>query len=301
MQYCETCVTSHDSTKLFVRHYQASSQGDSRTLLLIHGMGEHGGRYDHVCRVAVEQGWNVIVPELRGHGLSGSVPMHVRDFRQYSADLSIIREHFGCPPEQMAILGHSLGALVSLRHAQLTEEPFRALVLISPLLAVKVRIPKTTVALGKLLTYVAPKTRFKSRVNPADTTRCQESLQRRAADPLIRQSVTAAWYFAMKAAMARAWNDSQAVRMPVLIMQAGEDRIVDPLAPEQWLRHTSSPDKTFRELSEHLHELLNEPDWPDTVNHIFGWLDKRFPALDEIPAQHAASTGTAFGTARAGL
>jgi len=285
MDYEEIVLTADDAAKLFVRNYQPVIGDSARTLIFVHGMSEHGGRYGHVARKFVEQGWQVIVPDMRGHGLSGGVPMHVDDFDQYNRDLEVIRQHFGRPPEQTAILGHSLGALLSIRYVQQQAGRVSAAVLLSPLLKVKVPIPWTTIALGKLLTFVAPRTRFSSTVDPKLTTRTQEIREQREKDTLIHDSVTAAWYFAMTATLRAAWDDAEKLRIPVLIMQAGSDGIVDPEAPERWLLLTGSCDRTFRSLDDHFHELHHEPSWEETIAHIQDWLDQRIPPAGQATQQ----------------
>ena len=282
MQYTETVLTADDSTELFVRHYLPATNKTSQTVMIVHGTSEHGRRYDHVARMFVEHGWNVIVPDSRGHGRSGGVPTHIRDFHHYILDLEIIQEHFHSSPRQTVMLGHSLGGLVALRYAQTFPNRLTALILLSPLLKVKVPIPLTTLALGKALSFVAPRTRFRSRVNSADTTRTQEAVAQRLKDPLIHRSVTAGWFFAMKSAMAAAWAEADRLKLPLLVMQAGQDRIVDPTVPEPWLKSAGSSDKTFRFFPEHFHELLNEPDWQDTADSILKWLQARIPQTQQV-------------------
>ncbi len=90
----------------------------------------------------------------------------------------------------------------------------------------------------------------------------------------------------MRAGLQSAWKAAGEVEMPLLILQAGADEIVDPQAPELWLRRVPSPDKAFRSFPGHLHELLNEPDWPITAGMISQWLDQRIacgPFSAELP------------------
>ncbi len=94
-------------------------------------------------------------------------------------------------------------------------------------------------------------------------------------DALVHRSVTARWFFAMRSGVQSAWKHANQIKVPILVLQAGADEIVDPKAPELWLENVPSPDKTFRPYPDHLHELLNEPDWPVTAGTIADWLDAR--------------------------
>lgn len=271
----ESVVPGHDATDLFVRHYRTHSEADPRTLFIVHGMSEHGERYDHVAQVAAARGWNVLISDLRGHGRSGGVPTHVSSFGQYVDDLSAVSRHFGLKPQSTAILGHSMGGLVTARWLQRDSEVAAAAVLTSPLLGISVPISPFTIALGKAASLVYPQARFKSRVDQSFTTRNEEVLQRRAVDPYNRRSVTAGWYFAMESAMKSVWSEATRILCPLLLMQAGDDHIVDPKASRPWFDTIASIDKSFHLFPEHYHELLNEPDWQQTAGSMMDWLDLR--------------------------
>jgi lysophospholipase len=112
-------------------------------------------------------------------------------------------------------------------------------------------------------------------------------LERRLNDALMQRSVTARWFFAMRAGLQSAWKAAGQLKTPILILQAGADEIVDPKASELWLRKVASQDTAFHSFPEHLHEILNEPDWPNTVSLISQWLGQRItpgqfsPRLEE--------------------
>lgn len=271
----EYYIESNDGVQLFVRKYFSLESEKTPTLLIIHGMSEHGGRYEHVARHFVDQGWNVIVPDVRGHGKSGGIPTHVSHFRQYCKDVDVISQFFELKPEQTALLGHSMGGLISIRYCQSYPNQVKALMLSSPLLGVRVHIPIYTIVLGKLISLVYPLYRYKSKVDECYTTRNGLILEKRMKDPLIHRSVTGGWYFAMKDALKKAWKKAPELTLPILIVQAGDDYIVDPYAPEPWMAQTSSKDKQFVFQKEHYHEVLNEIDWEETVSFMECWINSR--------------------------
>ncbi len=284
MELTETTIQAPDSTDLFVRHYRTvnglASHEPSRTVVIVHGMSEHGARYEHVAKRFVSEGWNVVVGDMRGHGRSAGVPTHVNNFDDYLDDLDQLWRHFQLRPERTALLGHSFGGLVSARFAQTRQNVMRVVVLMSPLMSLKVEVSPVTYALGKMASLLVPKTRFQNRIDPADTTRNQELLDRRADDPLMHRSVTAGWFFEMQRALKAVWREQDRIQVPVLAFQAGLDRIVDPTAVEPWLKNIGNEDTTFELFAEHFHELLNEPDWPETAGRILSWLDERIPAKE---------------------
>ncbi|MDA0806432.1 MAG: lysophospholipase [Planctomycetota bacterium] len=276
MKCTEFNVTANDSANLFVRSCTARpADRCGRTLVIIHGTSEHGGRYLHAAEAAVSRGWDVLIPDLRGHGRSDGIAVHIDRFDQYLQDLDTIWQYFELNPSRTAVLGHSFGGLVSIRFAETRASRLAALVPLSPLLGLRVKIDPLTYAIGRMMSVIAPTTRFQSKVPPEHTTRNAKALAKRASDPLLHRSVTASWFFQMKQALQDAHKDAPAIVIPVLAMQAGADLIVDPLAVEPWLEKTGSSDRTLKILDEHYHELLNEEDWQETLNELLNWLDSR--------------------------
>ena len=278
MQPREQIVKAFDGLDLLTRRYDPSpgdNNGCDRSLVIVHGASEHGRRYDHVARMFADRGWTVIVSDNRGHGLSGGVPMHVHRFDDYLRDLDTLLEHHHLNPQRTALLGHSFGSLICARFAQTRPDKLAALVMLAPLLRLAVEVNPLIVGWGKLVSLIAPRVRFTSRVNPRDTTRDLARLTERSADPLIHRSITCGWFFQMQAALRDVWAERSALRLPLLVVQGGADRIVDPEVAAPWLEQVPSHDKEFRLLDDHYHELHNEPDWLDILQAVAEWLEDR--------------------------
>jgi lysophospholipase len=284
MRASEAYLQADDGVELFVRRFEPLSRDADRSMVLVHGMSEHGQCYEHVARSAVARGWNVLVPDLRGHGRSGGEHIHVSDFGEYVADLKRIFDWGGLSSQKTVMVGHSMGGLISARFVQQYPDCVSALALLSPLLGVRVRVSPFTVALARILSIVRPKSRFRKRINPAHSSRNPDALSRGAQDPLIRQSLTAAWYFAMRSALQTVWDLAEQIACPLLVLQAGSDLIVDPAAPLAWLERVASTDKTLRILPDHFHELLNEIDWANTLADMLDWFEPRVLGYSEATA-----------------
>src|SRR5580693_8098929 len=105
MRFEEAFLKADDGTELFVRRYQPHSRDADRSVLLVHGMAEHGQCYEHVAESMVARGWNVILPDLRGHGRSGGDPIHVNDFGEYVSDLRRIFDESGLYSQNTVLVG----------------------------------------------------------------------------------------------------------------------------------------------------------------------------------------------------
>lgn len=288
MHVTETMIRPDTGHRLFIRFCHASGGPTARTLVLLHGACEHGERYLNFARWMTQRRWNVVLPDLRGHGRSGGIRTFVRDFSEYVDDVETVRTHFRLASDQTALFGHSMGGLVAVRHSQRFIGHFSSVALSSPLLQLKVPVPVAKIAVGRVVSLVAPQVRFKTEVNPHHATRNPDARDIRLHDPLGIRSVTAGWYFSMKRALRQAWSEASNFAHPVLIMQAGQDKIVDPDAPVRWLQQIASSDVRFHRRDEDYHELLNEPGWEETAHLLAEWLTRRLEAPAIVPFANAA-------------
>lgn len=270
-------VRATDGTRLFVRLYTPKRQTARRTLLWTHGVGEHGGRYEHIVERLTAVGWRIILGDLRGHGHSGGPRGHVSTFSQYADDLASLWSACECQPHSTALLGNSMGALVTIRAVQLGRVTPAAVVLLAPLLGVNVPIPGWLVRLGRFVVRFAPRARFRSRIDPNNMTQDPYFQQLRREDSLRQRYVTAGWYFAMNQALRAAHEEASKFHVPLLAMQGMGDATVDPEAVAAWVQQTSSPDRQVVLLPGQLHELLHEVEWAETLHHICTWLQQRVP------------------------
>ena len=292
MRAVEAYLQAEDGVGWFVRRFEPRTRDADRWLVLVHGMSEHGQCYEHVARSAVARGWNVVVPALPGHGRSGGEHIHVNDFSEYVADLRRIFEWGRLVSDKTVIVGHSMGGLISARFVQQFPYCVSAMALISPLLGVQVKVNPLTLALARVLSVVWPKSRFRKKIDPAYSSRNPAALLCGAQDPLIRQSLTAAWYFAMCVRSGRPGNWPSGLPARCWCCRPARTGLSTRSAPHAWLERVGSPDKTLRVLPDHYHELLNELDWANTLADLLDWLELR------IRQQAAAST--ALGTAALG-
>jgi lysophospholipase len=95
------------------------------------------------------------------------------------------------------------------------------------------------------------------------------------ADPLRVKVATARWYTELLGAQRRVLAEASRFRLPLLVVQAGDDRIVDPDLPERWVAATGSPDKRFRRWPGLYHEVMNEPEKRDVLGEIAAWIVER--------------------------
>lgn len=288
--------------------------GAGRTLFVQHGACGHGGQYLEFAEAAAARGWRVLLPDLRGHGLSGGRRVHVRDLDEYLSDFESIWRHFALDGLRTAIVAQSLGALIAVQHVagfspllrgsrrgsgpdeagpQATplgpplvrgEEEIRlakgkegcaALVLLSPFLGLRLKVSPVVYALGWILSAAWPTVRFRSRIPVAELTSDPALQQRHRGDPLIQRYVTAGWFFALQRGVREALFLAPRVDVPLLVLQGNRDRIVDADATAAWLAATASTDRTLLTRDTNAHELLYNPHGEWATGAILEWLEGR--------------------------
>lgn len=134
-----------DGTELLVRTWlPAPDTGEPRgTVILVHGMAEHSGRYPHVAKVLTDLGLRVRAFDLRGHGKSGGPRMALDAQDNYLTDLAEIVDAAVAEWHEMPfVLGHSMGGLIVARFTTARIRPVRGVLLSSP--ALRVRLPPGT-------------------------------------------------------------------------------------------------------------------------------------------------------------
>lgn len=259
--------------RLFVRDHRPVATPAMRTLLCVHGLGEHGGRYQHFAQWLVERGWRVILGDLRGHGRSTGTRTHVMSFKEYPLDLGLIWRHFELESQSTVLFGHSMGGLIAVRAVQMgTVEP-AALILTSPLLGLKLRVNPLKKLLGQMLVQFLPKTRFSNGLDPRNMTRDPRFAEERRNDPLIVRTVTASWFFAMQRAIAHAHREADRISIPILAFRGMADETTDGDVLPNWLARTQSLSSELISLPTHVHEVFHESDWEDSMERMLQWLD----------------------------
>ena len=237
-------------------------------IVIVHGLAEHGGRYRETAEFFVAQGWAVVAGDLRVGRFSDY-------FHDVDAFLGVARDAW--PERPTFLLGHSMGGLISISQALRNPEGLAGAVISSPALDAhpEFRPPLLLRLLVGVLSRLAPRMLFPSDLDTDALSRDPEVVRAYLDDPLVSSKVSARFYAELMNAMKGVRQEAGSLAIPMLLMQSGEDRLVDPDAPARWAASAPPGRIDLVRWDGFYHEMFNEPEKDAVRERTLHWLDAR--------------------------
>ena len=266
-------------------------------VLLVHGLGEHAGRYQLIALRLLGWGFAVRAYDQRGHGESGGARGVLPNQTALLDDLAEVvddtRQHFSRlqqgiggpdaskPPLPLILLGHSLGGLVVGRFVALKIRPVEGLVMSSPALDAGLSVAHKL--LLAVLYRLAPNLAVSNGLDARDLSHDGQVVKNYLADRLVHRKISAR--LGKFIATAGPSTVAAAVRWstPTLLMYAGSDRLVNPAGSRAFAQNAVDspavkPGTVIAQCFDPLyHEIFNEIDAAPVFDLLKAWLDAKFP------------------------
>lgn len=229
-------------------------------LVIVHGVGEHIGRYAELAGYLAGRGIDCVGQDQRGHGRTRGQRGHVRRFADYVDDLArlVVAEAAREPVRPLFVLGHSMGSIIALLFAARRAETVAGLVLTGTALEPVAEPPGWLSALLAGLSRLVPRLPLPNRISVGDLSRDAEVRRQYLRDPLVHGRVTARWAAEFDRARRRALAAAASLELPLLVIHGGEDRVVRPAGSRAVVERAASTDKRLLVLPGERHEVLNE-------------------------------------------
>jgi alpha-beta hydrolase superfamily lysophospholipase len=268
-----------------IAHREWIPDGDARgSVVIVHGINEHGGRYAHVAQRLVRDAWLVAAIDHRGHGLSGGRRAAVERFDDWVADLdTYVRRVLLDAPQPLFMLGHSLGGLIAIVYALHHQDNLSGLVLSSPSVIPRRGVSSATLRTGRLLSRVAANLPVVALRLDA-VSRDPDVVKAYRDDPLVHLGkVRARTGAEILDAITEVQRDIGRLKLPLLSVQGTVDLLVDP-GSARWVdEHAGSADHTLRIYDGLYHEVFNEPERDAVLDDVARWLDAHAPVGAPAP------------------
>ena len=278
MEHAEATFESADGLRLYYQRWRP--QGEPRTVLLIvHGIGEHSGRFKRIVDYFVARDHAVYALDLRGHGRSPGRRGHLLSWSEYREDVRTFVERISTlePGRPLFIYGHSMGGLVVLDYVLHHPKGLSGTIISGPPFESTVATP-TLIAAALILSRFWPT--FPIKVNLEAEALCRDPavVADYLADPLVHRKCTARW--AAEAITAGRWVTDHAseLRVPLLMIHGEADRINTVAGCRNFFERVRFPDKRLYLVPGGYHEPHSDPGY----EHVLHLVEEHM--LSHVPA-----------------
>jgi acylglycerol lipase len=274
---------------LFWRSWTPDDAPARAVIVLVHGLGEHSGRYDHLVARLVGEGYAVHAADHRGHGRSDGPRALIENMVDVvtEVDTLVDRAAAAQPGVPVFMLGHSMGGLIALRYALAHQERLAGVIL-SGTLAQLDPVPKPLELVGRALSVIAPRTPLIA-IDPALVSRDPAVVEAYRSDPLVHHGkVPARTAVQLADAVARLPSTVGAISVPTLILYGAADALCPPAGSVMLGERIGATDTTVKAYAGLFHEIFNEPERETVLDDLVTWLAPRVspttPATGSGPA-----------------
>lgn len=279
MNHFESSYTTHDGKKLYLQAWMP--ENPKASLLLVHGLGEHSGRYAAFASKLAKAGIAVFTFDGRGHGKSAEsgVNTYFESAEDYLKDIEVL---FGkgknyIPGKPAFILGHSMGGGMVAALVLKTNLDVDGVILSSPAIQEADGTPKLLIAVGNLISKLAPKLKV-LKLDIEGISRIPEEVKKYREDPLVYQeNVPARTGAEVLGLMKYVQENASQFNRPLLVIHGDADRLTNPKGSKLLFEKASSQDKTLKIFPGGYHELLNDLDREAAADLILNWILGRIP------------------------
>lgn len=237
------------------------SKNAKGVFVVVHGANEHHARYKWLVNKLVEDRFHVVIGDLPGQGENPEFKGHIESFQEYIDAITEWYERAVQFQLPVFLFGHSMGGLAVIQTMLKRKLAVNAVILSSPCLGLVNPPSKLKHYSAFILNKVSPKLRLQSNLKPGSGTRCEEMRKWDENDPYSVKKVSVRWYFELEAAMKASHEKVMHFPdVPLLLLQAGDDLIVDKEAVIPWFNNLKITEKYYKEWPDLYHEVFNEPE-----------------------------------------
>ena len=253
-------------------------EGEARaTVVLVHGLKDHGARYEHAGEWLARRGYATYALDLRGHGESSGERFFVNSFDEYVDDLEMfvgrVRDFGSGKP--MFLLGHSMGGAVASLFVLLRKPELEGLVLTAPALEPTENVSPALIWLSGVISRFFPRAPV-TKVDIKALSHLPEVIEAARKDPLSNERpAPARTGYEILRTMRRIRERAHEIELPLLVMHGTDDHLTNPRGSERLFKQAGSEDKELKLYEGFYHEILNEVDRERVLEDIVRWLDAR--------------------------
>ncbi len=265
--------------KLFAQSWRPEGKSQA-ALAIVHGFGEHSGRYMNVVQHFVPRGYAVHGFDLRGHGRSPGQRGHINSWAEYRGDVKAFLLHVITrePGRQVFLLGHSLGSLIAMDFALHYPQAMSGLILSGLAVDPVGAAPPVLVAIARLMSRLWPTLAMPLKLDKTALSRIPEVVSAYIADPQVHGMASARWGTECLDTIDRCKARGSDLQLPLLVLHGESDRINSAAGARRVFEAARSADKRLVLVPGGLHEPHNDLGREQTFQALEEYLSKRLSA-----------------------
>ncbi len=241
---------------------------------LVHGHGEHQGRYEHVAQHFKENNCAFLSFDHPGHGKSEGKRGHINNYDDFLTCVTevLAEADRAYPGVDKYLYGHSMGGNITLNYAVRKKPEVKGYIITSPWLKSTVGPTAIQYALGKMMLKIYPSFTQKTGLTTSALSRDGEIVQAYIDDPLVHSWMSTNLFFSAMAAAEYTTEHASEINRPVLLMHGDEDGIADIKGTEQFAKKAGFLVE-YEVWNGAFHELHNEPYRAKVLSRITNWIN----------------------------
>ena len=277
MRQEEGTFAGRGGLELFYQRWLPEGEHEA-VLAIVHGFGEHSGRYGNVVNWFVPKGYAAYGFDLRGHGRSPGPRGYINEWAEYRADVRLFLElvHAQEPERPVFLLGHSMGGLIVLEYALHYPEGLSGVIVSGPVLA-QAGVSPLLMLLSRLLSRISPRLALNTKLDAAAISRDQVVVEAYVNDPLVHSLGTPR--LGTELTRAVEWTQAHAAefRVPCLILHGSADRLAPPDGSRTFYEKMTLADRDRQVYEGYFHEVYNDLGKEKPLAAVEAWVERHLP------------------------
>jgi alpha-beta hydrolase superfamily lysophospholipase len=248
-------------------------------VVLVHGFGEHSGRYMNLVTPLNERCFAVASFDQRGHGRSPGQRGHVNRFSEYLEDLGcyLMLMHTKYPGLPVFLFGHSLGSLIILDYVLAKQPQDIAGLISSGTVLNQTKVAAHVLLAAKVMSNIMPTFVLPLKLDTNTLSRIPEVCKAYRDDPLVHGNTSARWGKETLDTVSWVRENLSKIKMPLLVMHGGNDQIMTVQGSRDLYAQASSMDKELKVYPDAYHEVHNDLCAAEAARDIITWLEAHIP------------------------
>ena len=260
-------------TNFYGQYWQAKNT--KAVVVLVHGMGEHSGRYSHVAKKLTDNDFSVVAFDHFGHGKTTGKRGHNPSFEAVleSVSMTIKKAKNLFPDVPIFLYGHSMGGNTVINYAIRKKHDLQGIIATSPFLKLAFEPPKVKLVVGKLLQKIAPSITMGNELDANDISREKIEVDKYVNDPLVHDKISPNFSLTFIESGKWAIENASKLETPIFLLHGTGDKIIDYKGTEEFANNSDKA--TLKLYKDGYHELQNDLCKEEMLEDVVNWLNSQ--------------------------